>query len=416
MNRPKKGRLIITSFSDLKTKANVKTRQVAFFMADNKLEYIKVLPAADTLPAGAILTGKVTNVVPSIPAAFVSLDKENTMGFLPLLKIKQVVLTNRDWNGTLRSGDEILVQIVREAMKTKETTLTADFMLSSRYAAIRPGTGRLLFSKRLSKKEKEILQAYLISKAVMTKDRSLIGMRDVNITVRTDASELVQKEALLVQDIKELYTGFKNLITQAKMRTCYCVHQMPITWLDEIYQEVSLCGFEIEEYLTDDLEMQQTLKDLLPKQALERVRLYQDTSLSLSVLYGLQTKLEELTQTKVWLPCGGYLYIEPTEALIVIDVNTGKASCKEDSEQTYFQVNKEAAYEIARQLRLRNLSGMVLIDFINMKDKAKELELLQCMKEYVKTDFCGVAIYEFTRLGLLELVRMKKSRALHEIF
>lgn len=417
MTEKKKGKLILTSCECVACHNKNKKLQIAFLVADNKLEYIKVLPSADAFLVGTILTGKVKNVVPSIPAAFVALDKENTMGFLPLLKTEQAVLTNRSWNGRLQSGDEVVVQVVREAMKTKETSLTTEFALSSRYAAIRLGSGRLLFSKKLSVREKEAITAYLEAKAICTKDKKLIGMPDVDITIRTEVSSLLKKEALsyLVQDIGEAYAGLRQMISQAKMRTCYSVHQTPVTWMDELYQEISLCGFEIEEYVTDDLEMLKTLKGLLEQKFWNRIRLYQDTMLSLSVLYGLQTKLEELTQTKVWLPGGGYLCIEPTEALIVIDVNTGKAIQKGDPEQGFFDVNKEAAYEIARQLRLRNLSGMVLIDFINMKDKTKEEELLSCMKTYVKNDFSSVKVYEFTRLGLLELVRNKKSRALHEI-
>lgn len=417
MMEKKKGKLIITSCAGVTFRKKTKDLQIAFFVADNKLEYIKVIPAAEALCVGTILTGKVKNVVPSIPAAFVALDKENTMGFLPLLKTEQAVLTNRSWNGSLQAGDEVIVQVVREAMKTKEASVTAEFAFSGRYAAIRPGSGRILCSKELSAKEKEGILTYLESKAVCTKDKKLIGMPDVDITIRTETSQLVKKEALsyLAKDIEEVYAGMQQIIRQAKMRTCYSVHQTPVTWMDELYQEILSCGFEIEEYVTDDLEMLKTLKDLLPQKVWGQIRLYQDTMLSLSVLYGLQTKLEELTQTKVWLPCGGYLCIEPTEALIVIDVNTGKAIQKGEPEQVYFEVNQEAACEIARQLRLRNLSGMILIDFINMKDKTKEAELISCMKTYVKTDFSSVKVYEFTRLGLLELVRNKKSRALHEI-
>lgn len=417
MMEKKKGKLIVTSCTGVKLEKRDKKHRIAFFMAGNRLEYVKVLPVGDRLSTGTILTGKVKNVVPSIPAAFVALDKENTMGFLPLLKTEQAVLTNRSWNGRFQSGDEVLVQVVRGAMKTKEAALTAEFAFSSRYAAVRLGSGRLLFSKKLSSREKETILAYLVSKAVCTRDKQLIGISDADITIRTQAALLIKKEALsyMVQDIEEIYAGFRQMTEQAAMRTCYSVHQVPAAWTDELHQELSQCGFEVEEYVTDDLEILKTLKELLPETVWDQIRLYQDLTLPLSTLYGLQIKLEELTQTKVWLPCGGYLCIEPTEALTVIDVNTGKAVKKGEPEQVFFEVNKEAAYEIARQLRLRNLSGMVLIDFINMKDKTKEAEIISCMKSYVKTDFSSVKVYEFTKLGLLEMVRNKKSRALHEI-
>ena len=200
------------------------------------------------------------------------------------------------------------------------------------------------------------------------------------------------------------------------MRTCYTVHQRPVTWLSEVWHELHLCGFAIEEYVTDDFTMLQTLKEFVHASEADKIRLYQDDKISLNALYGLTFKIDELLQTKVWLPSGGYLCIEPTEAMTVVDVNTGKAIRKgEDSEALFYEVNREAAAELARQLRLRNISGMVIVDFINMKSKENEHAILSYMKECAKTDYSKIAVYDFTRLGLLELTRNKKSKALHEI-
>jgi ribonuclease G len=285
------------------------------------------------------------------------------------------------------------------------------------------GTGRLLFSKKLSEKEKEVILGHLVSKAIATRDKQLIGMSDVDITVRSDAAKLVQmleddnNQSLfvLVQDINISVAALRQLISQASMRTCYTVHQKPVTWLQETWHELTLCGYAIEEYVTDDFGIYENLKELVHEKEVHKIRFYEDSKLSLATLYSIQSRMDELIQTRVWLPSGAYLCIEPTEAMIVIDINTGKAIQKADSEQLFFDVNKEAAFEIARQLRLRNLSGMVIIDFINMKEKAKERELLEYMKQCVRNDFSRVTVYDFTKLGLLEVTRNKKSRALHEI-
>ena len=414
----KGGKLIITSYKHPKFHKDGQMHQVACFIADNKLEYIKVIPDENLLPAGTILTGKVTNVVANIPAAFVTLNQAKDMGFLSLADLKQAVVTNGKFNGKLKSGDEVLVKIVREPMKTKEYTLSTVLDMTAKYAVAYTGSGNLLFSKKLSDKEKKIILNYLVSKAIVTRDKKLIGMNDVDITIRTDAGKLIAEgnwDALLV-DIEQTSASLRHLISQASMRTCYTVHQKPVTWLSEVWHELHLCGFAIEEYVTDDFSMLQTLKELVHASEANKIRLYQDEKISLETLYGLTFKIDELLQTKVWLPSGGYMCIEPTEALTVVDVNTGKAIRKgEDSEELFYEVNKEAALELARQLRLRNLSGMVIVDFINMKSKEKEHAILECMKECSKTDFSKVTVYDFTRLGLLELTRNKKSRALHEI-
>lgn len=412
------GKLIITSYKYGKFHKESETHRVACFIADNKLEYIKVIPDEQVLPAGTVVTGKVTNVVNNIPAAFVALNQAKDMGFLPLGDLEQAIVTNGKFNGKLKSGDEVLVKVVREPMKTKDYTLTAKLDMTAKYAVAHMGSGNLLFSKKLSTKEKDIILNYLVSKAIVTRDKKLIGMDDVDITIRTDVGKLVAEEKLdvLLQDVEQATTSLRRLISQASMRTCYTVHQKPVTWLSEVWHELHLCSFTIEEYVTDDFTMLQTLKELAHASEADKIRLYQDEKISLETLYGLTFKIDELLQTKVWLPSGGYLCIEPTEAMTVVDVNTGKAIRKgDDSEALFYEVNKEAAEELARQLRLRNISGMVIVDFINMKSKENEHAILSYMKECTETDYSKVAVYDFTRLGLLELTRNKKSKALHEI-
>lgn len=418
MKNIKSGKLIITAYKYEKFHKESEVHRVACFIADNKLEYIKVIPEENTLPAGTVVTGKVTNVVPNIPAAFVALNPAKDMGFLPLEGLQHVVVTNRTFKGKLQSGDEVLVKVVREPMKTKEYTLTTVLDMTAKYAVAHMGSGELLCSKKISAKDKEIILQYLISKAIITREKNLIGMPDVDITIRTDAARLIAEENLdlLVEDINQTAMALRQVLNQASMRTCFTVHQKPVTWLSEVWHELHLCRFSIDEYITDDFGMLQTLKELVHPSALDKVRFYQDDKLSLTALYGLKDKIDSLRQTKVWLPSGGYLCIEPTEAMTVIDVNSGKAIRKgNDSEELFYEINKEAAEEISRQLRLRNISGMVIVDFINMKTKQHEQEISEYMKEISKTDFSKVTVYEFTRLGLLEITRNKKSRALHEI-
>ena len=411
------GKLIITSYKDEKNHKNI-THQVACFIAENKLEYIKVIPSEDTLPSGTILTGKVTNIVSNIPAAFVSMNATKEMGFLSLDNLNHAILINRKFNGKLQAGDEVLVKVVREPMKTKEATLTTILDMTSQYTVVRLGSGKLCFSQKLSGEEKELIFNFLVSKAIVTRDKKLIGLEDLDIIVRTDAGELVATGKLdyLVKEIESAVFSLRQMISQATMRPCYTVHQKPATWLNDVWNELHHCGYDIDEYVSDDFEMLKTLQELAEEPVRDKIRLYHDKMISLSMLYGIKEKIDELRHAKVWLPSGGYLVIEPTEAMIVIDVNSGKAIHKgDDKEALFYEVNKEAAYEIARQLRLRNLSGMVVVDFINMSDKSREEEIINCMKEASKDDFSIVTVYDFTKLGLLEMTRNKKRKPLHEV-
>ena len=142
-------------------------------------------------------------------------------------------------------------------------------------------------------------------------------------------------------------------------------------------------------------------------------RLYQE-ALSLSTLYSLDSRLQEAFSSRVWLKSGAYIIIQPTEALTVIDVNSGKNSIQKDAEETWSRINLEAAGEIALQLRLRNLSGIIIIDFINMSDSRHRQRLLEYMRELVKADRVKTTVVDITPLGLMEITRKKGTKPLHE--
>ena len=430
----KSGKLILTSYKkEYPQKSDL--YPVACFIADNRLEYIKVLPKDDALPVGSIVTARVKNIVPNIQAAFVALDSDQHMGFLSLHSLDHVIVTNRTFQGTLHQGDEILVQITREPIKTKEASVSTDIHISGKYFVIQPGSGQLLFSKKLSNRAKELLLQLLSAKAFVNKEKQLIGMDDINITVRSEAVNLcvfsktdsentkayIKHSKALCSELHELVSAYRSLIAKAATRPCYTVHLKPIRWLDEMHKELSDCGFQIEEYVSDDIQTITSLKELLFKDTADeesvKIRLYQDDKLSLQALYGLNSKIDELLQKNVWLPSGGYLCIEPTEAMVVVDVNSGKSIRNgTDEEALFMTVNQEAAAEILRQVRLRNLSGMILVDFINMKQSEKEEIIKNYLSEYAKHDFAKIDVYDFTKLGLLEMTREKKRKALHEIF
>ena len=143
----------------------------------------------------------------------------------------------------------------------------------------------------------------------------------------------------------------------------------------------------------------------------EKLRLYEDELLPLYKLYSLETILSRTLNKKVWLKSGGYLVIEQTEALTAVDVNSGKMVKKKDS---FLKTNLEAAEELVRQIGLRNLSGMIIVDFINLKEKAEEEQLVSALKKYIQQENTGIVYVDMTRLGLVELTRKKNGKTLRE--
>ena len=170
---------------------------------------------------------------------------------------------------------------------------------------------------------------------------------------------------------------------------------------------------EFDEVVTDLSDVYRDLQDVCAQISVP-VRFYEDSLLPLFKLYALETRLQEITDKKVWLKSGAYLVIEPTEALISIDVNTGKYEAGKEPEETYYRINTEAAEAIAWQLRARNLSGIILADFINLKDKTREAALLDQMRELLKQDPVHTRVVDMTALGLMEITRKRIDPSLAE--
>ena len=146
----------------------------------------------------------------------------------------------------------------------------------------------------------------------------------------------------------------------------------------------------------------------------EKLRLYEDRMLPLKALYRMEKEMSEALAERVWLKSGGYLVIEATEALTIIDVNTGKCIAGRDKQAAIRKINQEAAGEIARQLRLRNLSGIILVDFVDMTEPGADEELLAMMQKLLKRDPLKASAVDMTALGLMELTRKKQKKTLKE--
>lgn len=386
---------------------------ILFLMEDKRPSLIAGIekPEKENI-LGNIYLAKVKDVIPAMNGAFLSISKEQTV-FLPLTGQSLLASGGKyQEDGILRQGDEVVVQIAGEAVKTKPPVATGKLTLTGQYVVAGYFGHGITFSKKLSyeakeKIKKEILSSEMLSQGIFSQE---FRRKNYHFTVRTNAGELTDP-APLFQEMQKFIDVFDGITDTWQHRTCFsCLYRTESELVQKI-QGIPLSSYE--EIVTDDDEIYHFLKETFQGSML---RLYQDDMLSLASLYSLETHLKEALAKKVWLPSGGYLVIEPTEAMVVIDVNTGKGSKGKSRENIYLKINLEAAKEIARQLRIRNYSGMIMVDFINMESDEDNKTLLESLDRWLKEDRIYTRLVDMTALGIVEITRKKVSRPLAEFF
>lgn len=378
---------------------------------------------------GEIYLAKVLNVVKNINACFVELQP-GEMGFLALKDAQFPFLLNRVFDGRILEGDELIVQVTRDAQKTKQPSVTAHISLSNDYFAFAFGSTKVGYSARLSAEERKLLEKEL-KEAGIIEGGSLVQPSDdilssgltqmppFGLIVRTRAAELTTAsnecfERRPAESFRLFLQEYMTFFQIAVHRTCFsCLKKngLILNIMEETLNHL-VSADEFSELLTDDAAIYGQLQEYravhLPEKGL---RLYEDPLLPLSKLYSLESRIEEARGEHVWLKSGGYLMIQPTEALTVIDVNSGKYEGRKDA---FLKVNLEAAEEIARQIRLRNLSGIIIADFINMKEEKSRAEVLDCLRKCVRRDKVKTTVVDMTPLGLVEITRKKITKPLRE--
>lgn len=353
---------------------------------------------------GNIYVGKVKNIVKNIDAAFVEIENKQ-MCYLPLKKEEMPVFANAKNNKKICIGDEILVQITTDGIKTKSPTITTNLSFSGKYLVLTHGITRCGVSNKL-KVQEECNRLKDIAKNFPGKSCGYI--------VRTNAEGI--SEEILKQEAEQLYQLYERIKTTGVCKSCFsCIHRGVAGYLSDIRN-----GYEseIDEILTDDTELFEEIQGFLEiyqKEDIKKLQKFDDSQISLNHLYSIETQIIKALRERVWLKSGGYLVIQPTEALTVIDVNTGKAiTGKKQREENFYKINMEAAKEIAKQLRLRNLSGIIVVDFIDMEEALKRKQLISFLSEQIRLDPVKTTFVDMTKLNLVELTRKKVRKPLHE--
>lgn len=368
---------------------------------DGELMEVSVERSESGHLVGNIYKGKVKNVLPGMQAAFVDIGRDKN-AFLYLGEAFPRLSGKSATVDTITAGQDITIQIVKDAIGTKGPRATTHITLPGRYVVLMPSVDYIGISRRIaSESERERLR--ILAEKVQPDGMGMI--------VRTVAEGHSEDE--LVRDIQYLEKLWNALNARAKRA------QSPSL----IYRDVDLVIRIVRDYLTDDVsefivdnsEAYGRVRDLLTYMSPEmaaRIKLYEGQE-DIFVHYGLAAELENMIKRKVWLKCGGYIVIDHTEALTVIDVNTGKFVGRTSLSDTVFHTNLEAAAEIARQMRLRDIGGIIIVDFIDMAEPAHKAAVLALLAEKFKQDRTRTNILGLTSLGLVEITRKKGRQNLN---
>ena len=349
---------------------------------------------------GDVYLSKVENILPSIEAAFVDVGSDK-MGFLHAAD----VIGKGGLQDKLSPKQKLVVQVVKEPTGHKGPRVTTSLSLPGRFCVLMPQeTGISVSKKIMSSKERARLKSIV----------SLLKPVGVGVIIRTEAEG--QTEAEIQEDLEILLEKWNTIVTQAEL-----VDAPNLLYRDQdlLYRVIrEACTEDVKEIVVDTPYAMHRVQQLIQNWNLHKdidISVYKGSE-PLLVASGVKKEIEQALQIKVNLPSGGYLFIQTTEALTVIDVNSGKFISSATQDETILKTNKEAVTEIARQLKLRNIGGMIIIDFIDMLSRADKIAIMEELELAVESDKAKPQVGQLSDLGLVEMTRHRQGQSLSEIF
>ncbi len=360
---------------------------------------------------GNLYVGKIKRIMAGVQSAFVDIGMDRD-GFLCESDIGPTEAADRGSRGggaarkisSLREGDNILVQVAKESLGAKGPRLSSQISLPGKYVILLPYVQHTGVSRKIDGKERARLKAVA---------HSLVRVCGEGVILRTSAKGVPEAELLSeMQELLELWS-----LIRLRSRSC----QAP----ELIHQEADLIDWTMREILlkgdgvvvTDRPAIAARCREAIvsSKVGEERVMLRSDRRRSLFERYGVGEELEKALRPRVWLASGGCIVIQSTEALVAIDVNSGRYAEKRSLEETAFSINMEAAEEITRQIRLRGLGGIIIIDFIDMTKKAHREALFEKLSRLFSLDRSKTCILNISAFGLVQMTRKRSHRNLERI-
>lgn len=372
-------RLLLTKWNDIR---------IAALAEDGRILEIHPEYAENEVSLREIYMGRVLNIIQAQDAAYIEVRKGIT-GFLHLAGDK------------VKCGDVFPVQIIKEASGLKKAAVSRCLSLTGRYCIVSEEEPKLHFSSRLSPEVKREIRGWFMDENVLSKYRILIR----TAAEHADRAAIIREIQFLQNRIREIREKSR---TEAAGSCLYKEDHFYTACMQRLPDKGDI------QLITDQSDIYEELQRLTISSGWE-IRLYDDEKPSLSSLYGIASCIEGMHREKVWLKSGGFLVIQPTEALTVIDVNSGRHIAGKDKEKAIYQTNTEAAKEIAYQIRLRNLSGIILVDFINMKDQELKKSYQDVLKTCLKADPISARFIDETALQLIEITRQKTGAPITEL-
>lgn len=397
----------------------LKGQKAAALLSEKRVLQIEFELAAEE-ETGVIYIGKVKNIVKNLNAAFVEY-RPGVNGFYSLTENQNHFMADGRTikSSALRSGDEIIVQVARAAVKTKDAVLSSDLNLTGSLVVLTCRAGQLGISSKIREKKwreerKSEWEAIQSGRYPLLSDCK--PFPQFGLVLRTNAMQASPEE--IWNEYTRLCCEAEELLQNGMHRTCFHVLHRPDSFAKRIFRDMPKA--DEWEFVTDLFDVYEEISRIFPNLLKQdgfrtgSLHLYKDSQVSLSVLYNLESALSRALSRQVWLKSGGYLVIDPTEAMTVIDVNSGKNTDKRSPEELYLKTNLEAAEEIAAQMRLRNLSGIIIIDFIDLKSEPANAKLLTVFRRYLAADPVPTTLVDMTALGLVEVTRKKVKPPLYE--
>ena len=339
---------------------------------------------------GEIYKGVIKNIIPAIKCAFVDIGCEK-QGYM-------VVNPRFNKRKDFKKGDDIIVEILKEENGDKGTKLTDKYTIPGRYVVLTPGESGIVFSKKIRNIE------------FIENLKKEIGIsEDFKITVRTNA-EFTELEEVK-KEIEELQLKVKEIEREGK----YSLKPKKLYGESSIIYKVlrDSINNKTKKIVVDNFKDYVLIKEYLSKEKNIDLNLHEEKR-SLFDYYGIEREILSLRNNKVTLKCGGNIVIEKTEAMYVIDVNSNKNITGKNYEKNAEETNIEAAIEIGRQIRVRNLSGIILVDFIDMKERENKEKVINTLNEALEMDKRKSVIYPFTELNLVQIARKTKGKSIYE--
>ena len=379
---------------------NQKGKKQIALIEDEKLTEYYEDEIQETRKEGNIYIGIVKDIVKGMQSAFVDIgsDKNSFIHLKDILpkidETKEKIDSNIDITEVVKPNQKLLVQVKKDSTEKKGARVSTHINLPGKYIALMPNTDIITISQKIEDKKEQERLIKLVKENLSNGNGAVI---------RTSAKGKTEE---IIKDIKKVEEKWENIIktsvdpSQQKPELLYTsedlVEKMLIDLadqkIDEIIVNTEKEAKKIEKYKEENEELKNT-KIIIEKT--ENIFSRSD----------LEKQIEKMQNRKIWLKCGGFITIDKTEALTAVDVNTGKYTGTKDLEQTIYKVNKEATIEIAKQLRLRDIGGIIIVDYIDMKNEENKKQIEQLLKEELKKDRSKTQVEGFTKLDLMELTR-----------